>query len=262
MQKIFNSIIILTSCFVFSQNKITANFIDSIKLKTDVYLGKDNFENYYHIRNNALHKMGIQKEFQYKNVSLGNLKQVSFENNLQPILLYSDFNTIVVLDNQLNEVKKIEFDTFTPFLKISHIGFGGQNKIWLFDTITQKFGLYDLTTSSFKFISISQNTEIIKLHSSYNFFYYTDTNNNYFKISIFGKKTSLDKLPYSDSFCFLDSSRIIHKQDNKLHIYNLSTSSSIELILNEKSFTNFFFKDGILSIFTQNRIINYQINLP
>ena len=214
MKKIFYSLLFIHFSFVFSQNQISLEIIDSITINSETYLGKDNFENYYHIEKNQLFKTGKTKEFQYKNVSLGKLTKVSFENNLQPILLYEDFNTVILLDNQLNEVQKIEFNLINPFLKITAIGFGGQNKMWFFDSNTQKFGLYDFINSSVKFLSNSQNTEITQLNSNYNYFYYTDKDFNYYRISIYGKKTSLGKLPTLDTICFFDSNNIIYKYNN------------------------------------------------
>lgn len=254
--------LLLISLFVSAQNNSTVPFIDSVTVNASEYLGKDNFSNLYYIANNQLYKKSNHKEFYYKNVGLGRLTQISFENNLQPLLLYSDFNTVVLLDNQLSEVQKIDFNTIDPFLKVSCIGFGGQNKIWFFDNITQKFGLYNSVNSSVTFISNSQNTEITKIHSDYNFFYYLDQDNNYSKISIFGKITLLGKLPNYDSICFLDASKIIYRLGNSLYNLNLEDNTTSEIPINEKSFTNFFFRDGILSIFTPNKIINYQINLP
>lgn len=261
MRRVLCFFLLLISLFVYSQNNITVQFIDSIAINGSKYLGKDNFDNLYYLVNNQLYKKNEAKEFNYKNVGLGKLSQVSFENNLQLLLLYSDFNTLVFLDNQLNEVQKIDFNTINPFLKVSSIGFGGQNKIWFFDTITQRFGLYNSINSNITFISNSQNTEIRKIHSDYNFFYYFDENNNYSKISIFGKITFLGKLENYDSFSFLNASKIIYRLEDSLYILNLEDQITSEILIKEKSFTNFFFKDGILSIFTKNKIINYQINL-
>lgn len=253
---------LLTSLAICAQNKFNAIFIDSVAVNAAKYLGKDNFDHVYFEKNNQIHKKNNDKEFYYKNLSLGSLSQISFENSLQPLLLYADFNTVVILDNQLSEVQKIDFNTVNPFLKVSCIGFGGQNKIWFFDAITQKFGLYNTINASVTFISNSQNTQITKTHSDYNYFYYTDQNNKYYKISIFGKITLLGKLPMGASFCFVNESEIIYQLENALFILDFKSQTSSELLIPEKSFTNFFFKDGILSIFTPNKIINYQINLP
>uniref|UniRef100_UPI00404AD2EE hypothetical protein n=1 Tax=Flavobacterium sp. TaxID=239 RepID=UPI00404AD2EE len=256
---LFFSIITL---FVSAQNNKNAILIDSISINATEYLGKDNFDHLYYLKINELFKKNSEKEFNYKNVSLGKLAQVSFENSLQPLLLYADFNTVVVLDNFLNEVQRIDFNTISPFLKVSYIGFGGQNKIWFFDSMTQRFGVYNSINSSIVFISNPQKNEIKKIYSNYNFFYYVDADKNYYKISIFGKIKFLGKLPLNDSMCFLDASKIIYRLGNSLNILNLEDNTTSEIIINKKSFTNFFFKDGILSIFTPNKIINYQINLP
>lgn len=261
MKNIFKYLFFLASFSLFSQTNYTCNKLDSLFLRNvDKYIGKDNFKNYYYTINNQLFKKNKDKTYNYKNLSLGKIHDIAIENPLQIVLLYKSFNTVVLLDNQLNEVQKIDFNSIDPFLTITTIGFGGQNKLWFFDNNSQKIGLYDLITSTIKFLSTPFKGVISKKMATYNFFYFINENEEYQSISIFGKIENLGKIPKNDDFCFIDDGKIIFTNNNLFFVYDLNLKTISKLDINEKSFEKFFFKDGILSIFTQNKIINYQIN--
>ena len=261
MKNIFKYLFFLASFSLFSQTNYTCNKLDSLFLRNvDKYIGKDNFKNYYYTINNQLFKQRNNKTYNYKNLALGEIHEVDIENPLQILLLYKNFNTVILLDNQLNEVQKIDFNTIDPFLNITSIGFGGQNKLWFFDSNSQKIGLYDLITSSVKFLSTPFKGSISKKMATYNLFYFLNTNNEYQSISIFGKIETLGQLPTNEEFCFFDEKKIIFVNKGLFYIYDFNYKTIYKLDISEKSFLKFFFKDGILSIFTQNKIINYQIN--
>lgn len=261
MKNIFNYLFFLASFSLFAQTNYTCNKLDSLFLeKVEGYIGRDNFQNYYYTSNNQLLKKNKEKTYNYKNLSLGKIHDIAIENPLQIVLLYKNFNTVVLLDNQLNEVQRIDFNTINSFLTITSVGFGGQNKLWFFDSNSQKIGLYDLITSSVKFLSNPFKGNVSKKMASYNFFYFLNENNEYQSISIFGKIENLGKIPENDDFCFLDESKIVFTNNNSFFIYDFSLKTISKLNISEKSFEKFFFKDGILSIFTENKIINYQIN--
>ena len=96
--------------------------------------------------------------------------------------------------------------------------------------------------------------------ATYNLFYFLNNNNEYQSISIFGKIETLGQLPTNEEFCFFDEKKIIFVNKGLFYIYDFNYKTIYKLDISEKSFLKFFFKDGILSIFTQNKIINYQIN--
>ena len=142
-------LLLIVTFSLYAQTNYTCNKLDSLSLKkADKFIGKDNLQNYYYTQNNQLFKQSKNKTYNYKNLALGEIHDIAIENPLQIVLLYKNFNTVVLLDNQLNEVQKIDFNTIDPFLTITSIGFGGQNKLWFFDSNSQKVGLYDLISSS------------------------------------------------------------------------------------------------------------------
>ncbi len=261
MKTLLSTLLIIFTFCLSAQTNYKCIKLDSLKIvNAEHFIGKDNFQNYYYSSNNELFKQNQNQTFNYKNLALGKIDDISIENPLQIILLYKSFNIVILLDNQLNEVQKIDFNSINQNLIITSIGFGGQNKLWFFDSVSQKIGVYDLITSSITFLSTPFDGIISKKMSSYNYFYFTNKQNEYQFISIFGKIENLGFYPENDDSCFLNGHQIIYAKKNLFFIYDFNHKTISKLDISENSFQNFFFKDGILSIFTQNKIINYQIN--
>jgi len=94
----------------FGQDKVyVTTKLNPILLSADEFLGYDQFGYYYSIKNNVLSKTKKEESFEYKNISLGKPTKIDIQNPLKIMLFYENFNTIVLLDNQLSETQKINF---------------------------------------------------------------------------------------------------------------------------------------------------------
>jgi hypothetical protein len=246
----------------FSQSSINAIFIDSLTIKETEFIGFDAYKDHYYITNNVFHKQTNQQNLVYKNVALGKITKIDILNPLQLVLLYKDFNAVVLLDNQLNETNRILGNTIETPISFEFTGLASSNQFWFFDVFSQKIGLYQFKNNSLRFIS-TPLVAIPKVHqNNYNHYLWIDTYNDFFSINLFGKIQKIGKIPEADVIKIIDSERLLLKIGQSLYYYNLTDYSSKKIELNENSFVNFFFKDGILSIFTQNKITNYKIILP
>ena len=248
--------------YVSSQNEIPALKLETIKLECDIFLGFDNQQNSYFIKENVLIKKSPTKHFQYNNLSLGKITNVDFQNPLEIVIFYKNFNTVVLLDNQLNEIKKIDFNLKSIPINLEAVALSSQNQIWIYDSISSKIGLYNVNTDTFKWISTMLENPISYYESDYTHFYWTDINLNLYRISIYGTIEKLGILPKFDAIQLTKNGNSIYKTDDKLYYYNLTSKSSSKIAIDEKIISKFFFRDGILSIFTQNEITNYKIILP
>ena len=248
--------------YVSSQNVIPALKLETIKLECDIFLGFDNQQNSYFIKENVLIKKSPTKHFQYNNLSLGKITNVDFQNPLEIVIFYKNFNMVVLLDNQLNEIKKIDFNLKSTPVTLEAVALSSQNQIWIYDSISSKIGLYNVNTDTFKWISTTLENAISYYESDYTHFYWTDINLNLYRISIYGTIEKLGNLPKFDAIQFTKNGNSIYKTDDKLYYYNLTSKSSSKIAIDEKIISKFFFRDGILSIFTQNEITNYKIILP
>lgn len=262
-KKILFILIINFLCFSLqSQEVIPAVKQSDTQLTCDIFLGFDNQKSIYSLKNNILTKNSDGITYQYNNLSLGKITNVDFQNPLQIVIFYKNFNTVVLLDNQLNEIKKIDFNLQSTPVTIEAVSLSSQNQIWIYDSISSKIGLYNVNTDTFKWISTMLENPILYYESDYTHFYWTDINLNLYRISIYGTIEKLGILPKFDVIQLTKNGNSIYKIDDELYYYDLTSKSSSKIAIDEKIISKFFFRDGILSIFTQNEITNYKIILP
>lgn len=263
MRKIIFIALTLIPLLAFSQQQsIIPFFSNSEKWETGQYIGKDNFGNFYSINQNEFKKTSPNQVYFYKNVSLGKIHQVDLQNPLQLVLFYKQFTTAVLLDNQLNETARINFSELQTPLNPEAVSLASQNRLWVYDMLTQKLGLFDIQKSTFQSITPSFKENVKFYQSDYNYFYWIDTKQNLYVSNLFGKVNFLGHVPDYSQLQVVSPKQILMKIDNGLFLYNLEDESLSPIQLNEKSFSHFSFKDQILSIFTENEISQYKITLP
>lgn len=253
---------LILSTISWSQENIFIKNIDSLAIKADNFIGKDNLKNDYFTFKNAIKKRNSSQEYEYQNLSLGKIKNICITNPLQVVVFYEDFNSLILLDNQLNETQKIDGNTFETPIKIEAFGLASQNQLWLYDGFLQKISLYNFKTNTNKIISTPINGKIKDYNSDYNYFYWITDEQDLYSISIFGKISTIGKVPDYDTIQIIDNSNIIYSKNQELYYFNTNKQLSRKIELNQKTFDKFFFTNGILSIFTVNQIINYKIELP
>jgi len=245
--------------------KLSVASISHIKLDVDEFLGYDSFGFSYQIKNNVFTKVKGNEVFEFKSVSLGNITKVDILNPLKIVIFYEDFNTVVLLDNQLNKITEINFSQNNIPIVVSAIGMSTQNQLWVYNTLNQQIGLFDYLKNEYKSVS-TPLTETIKYYQTdFNTFYWIDKKNNWFSCDIFGKTTALGKVPDFDKFEIISNRQYIFSKANLLYFKDISdtnsnTFSEIEVL--EKTFDKFYYKDQILSIFTAKQITNYKIVTP
>ena len=227
------------------------------------FVGKDNFGNIYSIHENEFRKKTQEGIILfYKNVSLGKIHQVDLQNPLQIVLFYKQFTSAVLLDNQLNETSRINFSELQIPLNPEAISLASQNKLWLYDMLSQKLGLFDVLKNTFQPLTPSYKDNLKFYQSDYNYFYWVDVKQNLYVSNIFGKVNFLGQVPEFKQLQILSPTVLLLKNDNGLFLYNLENALFSSIAINEKSFVSFSYKDQILSIFTEQEINQYKITLP
>ena len=128
--------------------QLSANLVGKDSLQADVFVGVDDLENLYYLRGNVLYKKGRGREFSFSKVGLGRLTDVNIQNPMKLILFYRDFNAVILLDNNLNELTDpIDFTRETLFNNVTFVSVASQNNIWLYAD-DNKLHLYDHRTLS------------------------------------------------------------------------------------------------------------------
>ncbi|SFD27772.1 hypothetical protein [Flavobacterium phragmitis] len=263
---LFYLFVLCTSNALFAQDSsITPILLSQYKNNADVFLGYDSFGYSYQIKNNVFSKTKGNEIFEYKNVSLGKITKVDLQNPLKIVLFYQDFNSVVLLDNQLNKMTEINFSQSPTPIVVDAIGMSTQNQLWIYNSLNQQIGLFDYLKNEYKTVSIPLTEPIKHYQTDFNTFNWIDKNNNWFSCDIFGKITSNEKVSDFDKIEMMNSSQYIFSKDNILYFkgFNKPNSDVIsEIKILEKTFDNFYYKDQILSIFTATDISNYKIVTP
>lgn len=261
IKKVFFFILSLISITGFAQ-KLNTTLIDSNSLVCDTYIGFDTLGDYYFIKDNVFTKKSKLQLWQYKNITLGKITSVDIINPLQIVLFYEQFNTIILLDNQLNVVQKLDLSLLNNSLIAANVSLSGRNQLWVYNSSNQKLGLYDYNKNTLTEFPIPIQGTIKHTQSDFNSFIWIDNLNNCYSSDIFGKINLLCTVPAYDKIQIIDNERIIFSITHKLYLLNYVKKSIIEIEIVENSFENFYYKEQNLAIFTNQQIKNYKIILP
>lgn len=262
MYKKFVIILVLLWSATLVSQKIIAVRSDFVPFEADNFIGFDGFKNYFYTKDNVIYKKSEVTILQYQNLSLGKISKVDIINPLKVIVFYEEFNSVIVLDNFLNEIQKIEFSSLETPVLASGIGISGQNKLWVFNALNQQIGLYDLNSNTYQNLSIPIKDNILYYQTSFNYFEWIDNQNNWKSCSIYGTIIPNGKTEATSNLQILDGKSILFLKSNTLYISDRTKGIFYEIEIVEKSFQDFYYKDQILSIFTNKGITNYKITIP
>jgi hypothetical protein len=241
-----------TSATLFSTESILSNR----------FLAIDALSNRYYEENGVLFKKNGDLIWQYKNLSLGKIVKIDVQNPLKIGVFFEGFNSVVVLDNQLNEIQKVSFLNNKNALIVSAIGIAAQNKLWFYDTISQKIGLFNCSNDDFKFISTPLPGNFRYYQSDFNHFQWIDSDLNWYSCTLFGTINWIKQVPDFDKIQIINSHLLLYSKGDCLFFKDFKSNTTQEVQNVDKSFDYFIYKDQILSIFTHQQIKNYKIIRP
>ncbi len=154
---------------LFSQENLEVTFTKNISLKAETLIGIDNFETIYYINKGTFFKKSNKNTIDYSNIQLGSISSANVFNPLKINLFYKDFNTIIILDNRLAEIYRIDFNTKQPYKNVSHITTGFDTTLWLFNSEFQVLELYDYKTDKVRATTMPVDSNVLDLKSNYNY---------------------------------------------------------------------------------------------
>lgn len=160
------SCIILLATLGFGQ---TVSLQNSTPLRADRFVGLDNYKNTYFIKDQVLHKNGTEGNFIFNDFQLGRITSVDIINPLKVVVFFQDTNTVVLLDNKLNEIHRINFNTLPQFMNISTATNAGNNRLWLFNVDTQQLELFNFRSILQTVVSQPLSGKMLSQASSLNY---------------------------------------------------------------------------------------------
>jgi hypothetical protein len=249
----------LLSCSIFSQETIEASLIKKTELQTETLVSIDNFGTTYFVNNNVFHKNNTQNTITYNNLQLGGITTANAFNTLKINIFYRDFNTVIVLDNRLAEIFKIDFNTKQPYRNVSLISTGHDNTIWLFNQDTQQLELYDYKLNNTRVVTLPIQDRIIDMKSNYNHCYLL-TKNQLLIYNYFGSLISKIK---NDGFTAIseNNENVILKKDNSLFYLKKNAKNTIPIELPNLLINQFFVTNETLYIYSSEILYQFQLKI-
>jgi hypothetical protein len=112
---------------------ITSRLVSETTLDTDRFLGADELGNLFYMQDQVLYRKSGSRTFSFSNFDLGRISQVDVTNPFKILLFYKEFNSVIILDNNLNELsERIDFTQETLFNNVLFVANSSQNNLWLY----------------------------------------------------------------------------------------------------------------------------------
>jgi len=141
------TIILFLKLLILQSQNIETKLIDSISLNADTFIGVDYFKNFYYTKGTTFYKKTTTKTYSYTNTQLGEVSSIDITNPLKIVLFYRDFNTVVILDNRLNELTdSINFATEVFAKNVAFASISSNNNLWIYSLDDNILSLWNYET--------------------------------------------------------------------------------------------------------------------
>lgn len=155
----------------FAQGEMNLSTVEKIPLKAERFVGTDNFGSIYFIKNRTLHKKSSSETFEFRDFQLGTIGNVDILNPLRITVFYPQYQTAVILDNRLNEIRRISFAMEPPFLNVVNATTAADNRLWTFNENSQQLEAYNFRDKVNFTLSRPIAEKYITQQSNFNFCY-------------------------------------------------------------------------------------------
>ena len=174
--------IFLNSLLAYNQTILKK--IESSKYQNNFKLLKiDNLGNKYYLVDNKLLK---KNEVLFSDSSMGFIYKADVYSPLKIKVWFLDYNTLIILDNFLNEITRINFNNISKFTQIRDISSANNNSVWAFDEIEMKIKKFDFFKRIFiENIETKIDGSFINFQSNYNYLWVL-TDEFFYKINYNG----------------------------------------------------------------------------
>lgn len=233
-------------------------------LIADSFYGVDDFGAVYYGVNDAFIKKSGKGIQQFYDVQLGDLTEVDLINPLRILLFYKDTQTVVLLDNRLNEKQRVSLSEIIPSRFFEHARLAGERRLWLHDLDQNRLELYDYINNKTLISTAVLKDKVSQFLSDYNFCHVV-SENHIETYNSYGSKTST--IPFvTGSILDYDFERLVILENNQIKVmkmdkeYRFRESEITTITVFEKDVNSLYLKSGKLYIWHGKRVDVYTIN--
>lgn len=253
------NLLFLISITLSSQESIKASLKKKMAFDAESLISTNDFGTSYFIKNNVFYKKTTNKDLSYNNFQLGEITSANTFNSLKLNLFYKDFNTVIILDNRLAEILKIDFNIIQPYKNISHVSNGFDKTLWLFNQDSQQLELYDYSSNTTRARTQPIQSNVLDLKSNYNTSWLL-TKEYLFEYNYFGnlikkiKNTGYTELAENNG-------NIVLKRNNKLFYLKKDSTNIVAISLPNLFINQFFVTNESLYIYSNKTLHQFQLKI-
>ena len=249
MKQVFVLLLFFTS-FLTSNAQLKAKLVSKTTCNADVFVGVDQFKNNYFVRKNLFFKNDGQVNF--SNYLLGNPTSVDISNPYKIVLFYKNFNTVIILDNNLNQIDKIAFPYNIAFARKAPA-----DKLWILNRDLNQLEIYNYKSKIIESKSPTLNyASYLDMKSDNNSLYLATEKG----IAIYDYLGNFLQNKSSTNVDLLEvhNQKILFQKKNNLYILD-KTLENIEFETSP-SIKSFYFLNNDLYIFDGTQVAHYLID--
>jgi hypothetical protein len=258
----------LVSAFAKAQLPQTPINVE-ISLKADHFYGVDDFNNIYYSTNNVFYKTPnadntATQPQQFYDVQLGELTTVDLINPLKILLFYRDTQTIVLLDNRLNESLRINLASLKPYRYFEFATLAGERRFWLYNMDLQRLELFDYLNDKLIWSSPVIKDKVRTMLSDYNYCHLI-TDKGIASYNNYGSRTAYLNLP-NISLADYDFEELLVLQNNNYKGYKFTSDYRFEevdlkwKIDGQEPPKSLYLKNGKLYLYRHDRVSVHTTN--
>ncbi|PKA83347.1 hypothetical protein ATE92_1499 [Ulvibacter sp. MAR_2010_11] len=238
----------------------TATKVTAIPLDADSFIGTDSYKNLYFIKDKVLKKQGEEGVFSFNDYQLGNITSVDIINPLKIVVFYQSVNTVVLLDNKLNEIERINFNHQANFMNISTATNAGNNQLWIFNMDTQQLELYNYRTQRKQLVSQPITGKLIAQASNFNYCFLLSEG----KLRVFNVYGSLLNEMESSGFQKMaqHNENLVVSKGNDLFFISENSINPLKVQLTENMVKDLHLTQDLLYIYDGINIHTYSLTQP
>lgn len=238
------------------QDTLYVKFEVKHTLEVDQFIGFDNFNYRYTTNNNTLTKSNGNTEYVYNNIQLGNIHTVDITNALKVVVFYKDQNSVVILDNTLSEIKRINFNQATQFKKIASATIAYENNIWIYNELNQELELYNYIDNKTILKTLPLNETVVTVKSNFNYSWVV-TEDKLLCYNVYGSEVNQIKAENIDQIRLYKNNLIFEKEQKLFYLNN--ENKMIPLTLPELSIKDFSLNHQTLYLYDGKFIYHYKL---
>ena len=229
-------------------------------LKANRFIGIDSYDHLYTIKEGVLYKEGDLGSFVFKDYQLGPISSVDIINPLNVVVFYAEVNTVVFLDNRLSEKERINFNTLSNFINVSHASNAGNNRLWLFNADTQQLQLYNYRNTRETILSQPYPGTVKTQISNFNDCYLL-TEDTLWQVNIYGSLLSERPMMGFETIVRNEKNQIGLKE-NAIYYMSNDTIIPLDIPFSENPIKDLQLTQDFLYIYDGNVLRSFTLTQP